>query len=255
MLSYYFRDIVVGHSLKAVEYASKRKIPLILNSDKVPFKFDTIGDNFRKRISLGKNYNREIELWSVLLYEHALGGLVPFGKGVSKINVENSEMKVFIRDSKCLTVNFSRCFVFEDDNTYLENEILSKEKDKYRVIDWFDVKQGASHSLELLEGEDDFVKTVIFYKSERIDGNHNKKDCVSVSYLHPEQLNDFDFSDTMARFKVQKMMKEAGILGTKRGSIDGEQKFSKIKLESRKREIHLVSKTKYRNTEKVIFMK
>ena len=39
---YDFSEVVVGHSLSAVMYAYKNKIPLILNSRKKPFPFDEV---------------------------------------------------------------------------------------------------------------------------------------------------------------------------------------------------------------------
>ena len=45
----------------------------------------------------------------------------------------------------------------------------------YRVFDWFDVRSGTSHDHDSLETEDAFCSKIYFYKSERIDGNHENR--------------------------------------------------------------------------------
>ena len=91
---------------------------------------------------------------------------------------------------------------------------------KCRVIDWFDVRSGMQHDHDLFETEDEFIQKVIFYPSERF-GNQTsgrlRKDLVAISHLDEDQLDDFDYSDTMAKFKITQMMKDAGIKGARNG--------------------------------------
>ena len=51
------------------------------------------------------------------------------------------------------------------------------------------------------------------YSSDRIDGNTPVRDACAVSKLTESQLIDFDYSETMARFKVLKIMKDNGMRG------------------------------------------
>ncbi len=106
------------------------------------------------------------------------------------------------------------------------------------------------HDHEFFKTDDNLVKEVYFYPSERIDGNHTKKkDLVSISYLNSSQLQDFEYSDTYVKFKVTDMMKKAGIGGRKCG---GNNQYA-LKLEVDRREVIKAKMHTYKNTEKLEF--
>jgi hypothetical protein len=232
---YRYRDIVVGHSLPAVVYAYKNKLPLILNSKKKPFPFDEIVTVDIPELEL-KTTNTE-KAWSFIVLEHAMNGLVPFGTAVESVRFEEDRMYISLGGAFSVQVAFEKCYVFEDDNLILENDVVPKQEEKFRVFDWFDVRSGTKHDVDLLKSADGFVNKLYFYKSERVDGNLNIKDCVAESHMTIEQLDSFDFSPTMARFKIQKMMSDSGMLGAKDGrSATGRQRYAAIKLEPRYRD-------------------
>tara|TARA_Y100001954_G_C15715509_1_gene555362 strand:- start:680 stop:1216 length:537 start_codon:yes stop_codon:yes gene_type:complete len=84
----------------------------------------------------------------------------------------------------------------------------------YYVYDYFDWKSGSLHDLELINDNDDnFIKKIIFYSSERERVNNNVKDLVGVSYLREDELENLESSSVYSRLKVLRMMKEAGIKG------------------------------------------
>ena len=102
------------------------------------------------------------------------------------------------------------------------------------------VKSGMKHEYDLIYDKADFVNELIFYPSERIDGEHNLKDVVGVSYLSKEQLDDFEYSDINARFKTLYMMKQAGIKGARNGRDMKDKtkyKYYSVKLETVSRDI------------------
>ena len=129
-------------------------------------------------------------------------------------------------------MKFNQLHVFDDENIHGLPSRLS-DIDQYRVLDWFDVRSGAKHECENLHSDTDFVRNIFFYPSERVSGNHDKKDLVCESYLTREQLHDVDYSDTIVRLKATNRMKEAGIKGTS----NGKNKNLSIKLELREREV------------------
>ena len=43
--------------------------------------------------------------------------------------------------------------------------------------------------------------------SKRIDGNNKYLDLLCESFLTQKQLSDFNFSDTMTRFKIKNLLK------------------------------------------------
>ena len=84
-----------------------------------------------------------------------------------------------------------------------------------------------------LKHPDDFVKQVWFYPTDRIDGNSPVKDACLVSRLTDEQLLDFNYSQTMARFKMIAEMESRGMKGLFNGySPTGNPKYYKFRTTS-----------------------
>ena len=233
-------------------FAYNKKYPLILNSLERPFRFDTL----EREVEIdGLRSDNALTLWSWCLYEISLRGHAPFGPSVSSVRVEDNKMTIVAKQGFSLKAEFEKCYIFEDDNVLVENEILENTEPFFRVFDWMSVRTGTTHSFEFLNTKDNFIKNIYFYKSDRIDGNHNKKDLVAVSYLKESQLYDFDYSDTMARFKVQKIMKDNGIIGARSGlTSDGKQRKYNIRVEPTHRHLVNINKKKYRDTENVKFL-
>ena len=68
-------------------------------------------------------------------------------------------------------------------------------------------------------------------------------------------MQKFEYSATSARFKVEKMMRQAGIKGPKNGlcPTSGKPKHYAIKLEQSHRQIKKAHRDKYRSTENMYF--
>ena len=72
-----------------------------------------------------------------------------------------------------------------------------------------------------------------FYPSDRIDGKTSVKDVCVVSLLTNEQISDFNFSETMVRFKLLHEMQSAGLKGPSNGyGPNGKLKHYKIRATS-----------------------
>jgi hypothetical protein len=249
---YDFQEVVVGHSLSAVKYAYENKIPLILNTRNKPFPFDEVEEIDIPELQL-KTTNAETA-WSFMVLEHAMSGLVPFGTSIDSIRFENNKMFISLGGAFSVHVDFKKCLMFDNENVTIE-EASQSEKEDYRVLDWFNVRSGGKHDVDLLKTSESFVNKVYFYKSERVDGNKNIKDCVSESFMTHSELNSFDASPTMVRFKVEKLMKGNGISGAKDGTtIDGKQKFLSIKLEPTRREKFSISKLQFKGNKYIEIM-
>jgi hypothetical protein len=133
--------------------------------------------------------------------------------------------------------------VFDDHNVYGLPLIKERKIGKSRVLDWFDVRSGMEHEHDLLETKDEFIREVIFYPSDRFGNQASgriRKDLVAVSFLEDHQLKDFEYSDTMARFKILQMMKDAGIRGARNGrDVNNPEvyRYYSPKIEATQREI------------------
>jgi hypothetical protein len=128
----------------------------------------------------------------------------------------------------------------------------------FKVFDWIDATSCTTHPHQYFETEDNFIREIYFYPTERLDGNHpNKKDLVAISYLTEEQLRDYEYSDTYAKFKVLNIMKEAGIKGARNGRdmLDKTKyKHYALKVQPYKREVVSLQKNLYDDIDNIEFM-
>jgi hypothetical protein len=246
----HYDNIVVGHSIEAVLYSYLNEYPIVVTSTNSPYPFEVV--NFELPNFFGRKKN---EIWSLLLFELSMKGLAPFSKNATSLRIEEKKISLFLKQTDKVIISFKKCYIFDNDKVICDNIILKKEEPKYMVLDWFNVRSGASHDVEVINTEDDFVKDVYFYNSVRIDGDRGLKDLVSISYMDDEQLNNFDYSDTVARFKIESLMREKGILGSKSGfDGNGKQKRFPIKIEANFREVRPISKVYYKNSKSIKFI-
>lgn len=247
-----FKSIVIGSSLSALLYAYYNRYPLIVNSFRRPFRFDNLPFDINFD---GKNMTNESNIWHLVSFKLSMEGLSPFGPSITSLRIKDRTISNTVEPGTNIKVDFEKCYIFDDDNLIVENEILKEPTDDVRVFDWMNVRRGTTHGLDYLGSSDNFVKDIYFYRSERIDGNHNKKDLVAVSYLKQEDLSNFEYSETMARFKIQKEMSAHGIIGAKSGlTDDGRQRKYNVKVESDYRYVEPASKREYKDSEHVRFM-
>ena len=107
-------------------------------------------------------------------------------------------------------------------------------------MDWFSVRSGCVHGFDFLQGEDNFVKKIYFYPSDRIAGNHNKKDLVAISHLTDEEMGSHEFSIVPAMYKALNWMKSVGIKGQSNGrdpDNPSRKKYYAIKIEHSRRQV------------------
>jgi len=251
------RNIVIGNGLPAILFAYLNGYTILLPSHRGPFRFDKLSrDVDIEKINIPTRRKRTI--WSTLLFEMGMSGLSPYGKDVSSIRISGNDISITIRESSVIKNKFDNCFIFDSDSVQVQAEIvdpLPDQPDRYRVLDWVNVRSGAVHDIEVIDTSDDFVNKVHFYKSDRIDGKHNKKDLVTESYLTKHQISDFNYSDTMVKFKVEDLMRRNGIKGAKSGVNPGDKpKRYSVKVEPSYREVIKISKTKYRDLDNIKFL-
>ena len=261
------KEIVIGSTLPALLYAYYTGVPVVYIEKNIPFRFDYFDAYFdldkivdqcepkefitldRKKL-LGQSKR---DLWERIFFMLSISGQIPFADKVKAIRVENN-LKVITRKKNEL--DFDKVRIFDDK----EIQGIPKKEDEadgsYDVYDWISVHSGANHSLDLIDDiAGSVIDKIIFYPSDRIDGNHNKKDIVCVSKMTEDQLNDYRFSDTYVRFKVEKLMKEAGIRGTRNGrdQLNPEKyKYYALKLECAERQFKRVGFSHTSGNDKVV---
>jgi hypothetical protein len=266
-------NIVIGSGLNAVLFAYINNFTLINNEFRIPFRFDFFGSTAdisnlsiprhkivlqgkEEKISLGVSKR---DAYKHLLFVMSLSGLNPLSDRIISIRLEDKNTLKAITDKTKINFKYKKLHIFDDKNIHgLPDKLEDLNKNLYKIMDWIDVKSCTTHPYEYFETSDDFVNEVFLYPSERIDGNHkNRKDVVAVSYLTEEQLQDYEYSDTYAKFKVLNIMKDAGIRGARNGRdmLDKTKyKYYALKIECARREVMSLQKTLYEDTENIEFV-
>tara|TARA_Y100000385_G_C13030714_1_gene610605 strand:- start:272 stop:1150 length:879 start_codon:yes stop_codon:yes gene_type:complete len=216
--TYQYDTIVVGGGLNAKIYAYYTKCPCISGNNVTPFRFDMLQEEMVQVLE-GQGRN-SLQVWEVLNFILGLSGQLPMGDKVSSINIRDNILKATTHDSRLGRFEFNKLIIFDDQGVFGLPLIRKQQIGKSRVLDWFDVRSGMEHDHDCFQTEDHFVEKVIFYPSDRF-GNQTsgrtRKDLVAISHLDENQINNFDYSSTMARFKILQLMKDAGIKGARNG--------------------------------------
>ena len=252
----YFHDtVVIGGSLQAFLYAYANNLPVIFVDKKPPFEFDEVDNLDFEGLGLQYSYNegrkyseryggkekRHLRLWERIGFLLGVAGLMPLSDLAESIRIQDNQLKI----------NFNKLVIFDDEKVSGLTATTKQEKSKNRVIDWFSVRSGCNHEVAHLVDPEDFINKIIFYPTKRSE-NRNLKDLYAESYLTDEQLTNFDYSETMARFKILKMMKEAGMRGERNGRnpkyperSSVPYKYYAIKIEPSERVIYSATKRFY----------
>jgi len=261
-------EVVVGGTLSALLYAYYVNAPLIYVQPKIPFRFDYFDPYFdldgivdqgepQEFVTLDRDPKifgcAKRVLWERLFFILSLAGQIPFADKVNSVRIED---KLRVITKRAHEANFKGIRIYDDTKIQGISQTVERDEATFRVYDWINVHSGATHRLDFI---DDIggtaIEKIIFYPSDRIDGNHNKKDIVCVSTMTEDQLNDYRFSDTYVRFKVEKLMKEAGIRGTRNGrdQLNPEKyKYYAIKLDSAERQIEKIGFDHMSNREDIV---
>ncbi len=273
-----FDEVVVGGGLSALVYAYATDSVLVRAFDDGPppfdffepdtdlgvFSYNPVAYELKSNVGIKTVGAPKRELWDRLSFLMSIGGNLPFSDKVNSIRIDQEEKTALVIGvgSSSTKFGYNRLRVFDTKGLHgLELDSLSDSPNflpsaKFKVFDWFNVRSGCKHEHDHLYTGDDFVSEIYFYPSERLDGNHNLKDLVAISYLTEEQLNDIEYSDTYSRLKVRALMKEHGIRGTRNGrdpKRPGKYKYYAIRIESAMRDVYPLARQKYKDTDDVIF--
>jgi len=222
-----YDKVVIGSSLRAVLYAFTNNYPLFFAEERRPFRFDYLEPDvdlsclkidpeakslttFQEAKVVG--YSKEF-LWERLLFLLAVEGRSPLSNLCGTIRYDGNTVVCSNEYSKIMEFTFDECFYFGDDNStgFVGQKRL--DDDRYICYDYIAFNRGGKHEIDYIKTEDNFVREIWFYSSDRIDGNTPVKDACAVSILSENQLSDFDYSQTMARFKTIYEMEHRGMKG------------------------------------------
>jgi hypothetical protein len=249
--------IVVGSSLTAVLYAFNNNYPIFFAEERRPFRFDFLeseidlsflkfpGDqakslttfNGEKKVGITKEL-----LWERLLFLLSLDGKVPLSNLGHSLRYSGDTIICSNEYSKIAEIKFNECLYFGDSAGIGFTKEKTLADKQYICYDYIAFHRGGKHDIDHIATQDDFVSEIWFYSSDRIDGKTPVKDACASSILIEEQLMDFNFSETMARFKVVNEMEKRGMKSVFNGySPTGRPKYYKFKtstIERQRRCLH-----------------
>jgi len=238
---YHYEKIVIGNDLSSLIYAHKNNLPIIQNGLRPPYFFE-FGES----------------LWERLNFVLSLAGKKILPRPADTIRIDSNEIFATTKEGLSCRCEFDKLLVFDDTNIHGLGTPSQRVKntDRRMVVDWFSVRSGMCHELNKIQTNDNFVKTIYFYPSIRIPGNHNRKDLVSVSYLSKEEVESIDYSNIYVKFKILSLMKKNGIKGKRNGRDTKNKKLFKyyaLDIEHEKREINVTTKNKYESNNRIKF--
>ena len=224
-----YDEIVIGSSLSALIFAYINKYPVFFTEAEPSFRFDFLAPEYSPMSTPSETttlntFDQQIQvgtqkqvLWDRLLFVLSLRGLVPLSSTCYKIRYDGDSIVCTNEYSKIFEATFNKCHFFGDNNTegFVRKNTLDEHS--YLCYDHIAFNSGGKHEIDFIYTDDDFVSEIWFYSSDRIDGNTPVRDACAVSELTRQQLQDFDYSETMARFKTLKVMKDNGMRGKQNG--------------------------------------
>lgn len=244
-------NVVIGHSLESALFAYYNQFYFILSDNFQPLFFEECLD-----FSLfGTSNKREI-----LSHTKDLLGFLSLNleyPDLRQIRIKENKIKLF-SDNLLFDFEFDMCYICNTLNVSHENAIVMAKPETYRVIDDFKVSRMGKEAVDVqsLYSEDKLLSEIHFYNSLRVDGSKYVTDIISVSNLSKQDLYDFEYSDTIATFKLRDCLKNIGYIGLKENFIykSGKTKIKKVLLEHLKRYVLPIDNNQYRDSEIVKFI-
>ena len=265
--------VVVGSTLPALLYAYCNNLTIVFAKQGAPNHFEFIGPDFD--LSKFHIYNDvmtldmlegkqrqfgipQLDLWKHLMCFLSLGGNVPMADKTVSLRLEDDNtLKAITDGSRFGRFKFNELIVFDENIEGLPSAPIEQAKDQYKVIDWMDIKSGKNQKIDYFETGEALANEIFLYPTDKVDGfNPRNKDVAVISYLSREQLSDFEFSDTYAKFKTLKMFNKAGFRGRSNG-VSKENpnlmKYYAFKLETTKREVLKIHRPVHKDKDNIKF--
>jgi len=246
-----YDKIVIGGSLKAIMFAFNNSLPVFFSEGQRPFRFDYFEPGIDFSFLKLKDSEKTLKtfegdkvvgmpkwlLWERLIFILSCFGKVPLANLCKTMRYDGETITFADEYSKLTQLKFNYCYYFGDKNCQHLIEKLA-DTDHYICHDWIAFNGGGKHDIDLIETSNKFVKKIWFYPSDRIDGNTPVKDACVVSHLATDQLLEFDYSETMARFKTVYEMESRGMKGKFNGyGPNGKPKHYKFRTSHSGREL------------------
>ncbi len=228
--------IIVGSSLSALLLSYHKNIPIVLSSFKAP----SVDQRFLEPLIVENiSFTKHFDCWQFLKFIVSERGLLRNHSNPDYVRVEDKIL--FNLSRKKISLEYKECLLFSDSKIKCINNV---EKiinlGLYKVLDFVKISYCNVSELDGISPTDTFIKEILF------EGPRN---AVCVSVLNKEQLLDFNYSDTMSRFVLQKILKDLNI-ETAPATKDGKYRKKPL-LVVTSRHVETIEKTVFESSEKI----
>jgi len=219
-------DVIIGHSLQALLYSYLNDAPIIINQKPSHILFDLCPPDLPLHL-VGLTENAvtlktseglirlgasKAELRSNLLLCISMSGLLLNSTPPWNIKVGDGKVDYYTK-SKKHSISYDTVRIFDSDS--ISGLSIKKHDVIYEVYDNIHIRSSNKNDVEYIKTEDNFVKEIYVYPSKRNGTRKEDRDIICKSILTKEQLNSFDYSDTICRMKVAAKMRENGFTGSR----------------------------------------
>jgi hypothetical protein len=212
--------VIIGGSLESMLYAWRTQTKILVKEKKYVFRFC---ENFFPTTFPDFHCDNPKHLSSNLSFALSLTGLMPYGGNIENIRAEDNLIKVITKGNRRVEIEADEIIFFDG--------LL----DDYWVYDFFDSRKMKAHDTKVIyDDTDDFIKKINFYSSPR-SRNVLTRDFIGSSKMTHKQLLSPDYGPGIAKLKVMRMLKEAGLKGPFSQTYKGKDYFKKPKIEFHKR--------------------
>lgn len=217
----FIENIVLGSSLRALEFAERHHINVIYKVLSYPMEFEN-------------NYVH----WRHKFIKNCLEGNIMFHDRVSNILIDEDRQVLHIKTNSFADYNieYEKLFVFASEDIMLSSTYPNSVETTNLVYDWYELT-----SVDSLK---DLTSVLEIPRIEEAWMHENK--LVTKMILGNQELHDISFSDTYYKFLIQNALIDSGHRGRKNGfTALGAQKHLSLELSSVKREVKPKTVTKY----------
>jgi len=266
-----YDKVVIGNTIEAILYAFYHDCYLIPNNKEKPDHFSFLSIEIGEQIGLEVplslfNGSEEtiigffqLDLWKRLAINMSIMGMIYPPTHLYSIRLENSQIKITATSPYITTIGYNELFIFNEEGIYGLPLPKAKNKEKYKTLDWLDIRKMEVHPFEYIKSEEPVMNEIFFYPSDRRDGfNPNFKDCCLISYIDADKIQEFEYSDTYIRIQAQNKFKELGL----KGSINGYDPKRKggirrngVQISASMRDLVKISRDDYEDYDNIKFMK
>jgi hypothetical protein len=224
-LEIFYKELNIGKTLTCLLHSFRTETPCVLVSPIPPFNLDVQYDNY-DFTWLGLDKPTPLQVWDRLCFLLSMSGILLFPNNVAGYRKENKNLVLMTNYNKKISISYEKL-----------NEFDHMETGWHHVYDFYNWRSGGNHDVEEIhDPEEEFIKTIKFYTSERQQVASNVKDLVGISYLSDEQLDQLELSPVYSRLKMLRMIQDNGIRGNVVGyNARGLPKHRKPVIEFEKR--------------------